>query len=520
MTQPRVQRPLRWNVWCDWRRWLVYTHRWLGIAGGLLFAVWFVSGIVLMYAGMPELTESKRLQRLPVLDLSLVSVAPGAAAAVVGASPSEMVVAMVGSRPVYRFPHAGRWTTVYADTGELFAGLTTEEAVAVAKRFGRDPAVTVEYDRLLTGPDQWTLQAASYRPLHRVTLRDENGTEVYVSNRTGQPMLETTSSTRGWAYAGAVLHWLYFTPFRQHGDVWLYSLIWLSILGCFGTLTGLVWGIWRLSPRHRYRLRLEGRSVTPYSGLMKWHHYSGLVFGLVTFTWILSGCLSLEPFAWHPGTAPTPEQEAAVVGAPFRLDAVSVDALRQSAAQLGASVAARELEIVQFRGRLYLIGQDVETGRQRLISIQRPSDGVRERFAAEDVLEAGHRAMPRASVVDAVWLQEYDAYYYDRSNTRRLPVLRVRYDDAAQTWLYLDPFRGAIVRKEVLLTRINRWLYHGLHSLDFPFLYYQRPLWDVVVIVLSLGGLVLSVTTLLPAWRRLRRHGRRPQRYSAARSRR
>ena len=117
---------------------------------------------------------------------------------------------------------------------------TTEEAVAVAKRFGRDPAVTVEYDRLLTGPDQWTLQAASYRPLHRVTLRDENGTEVYVSNRTGQPMLETTSSTRGWAYAGAVLHWLYFTPFRQHGDVWLYSLIWLSILGCFGTLTGLV----------------------------------------------------------------------------------------------------------------------------------------------------------------------------------------------------------------------------------------------------------------------------------------
>ena len=128
--------------------------------------------------------------------------------------------------------------------------------------------------------------------------------------------------------------------------------------------------------------------------------------------------------------------------------------------------------------------------------------------------------MPRASVVDAVWLQEYDAYYYDRSNTRRLPVLRVRYDDAAQTWLYLDPFRGAIVRKEVLLTRINRWLYHGLHSLDFPFLYYQRPLWDVVVIVLSLGGLILSVTTLLPAWRRLRRHGRRPQRYSAARSRR
>ena len=38
------------------------------------------------------------------------------------------------------------------------------------------------------------------------------------------------------------------------------------------------------------------------------------------------------------------------------------------------------------------------------------------------------------------------------------------------------------------ITRLRRWLYQGLHSLDFPFLYYKRPLWDIVVIVLSIGG--------------------------------
>ena len=54
--------------------------------------------------------------------------------------------------------------------------------------------------------------------------------------------------------------------------------------------------------------------------------------------------------------------------------------------------------------------------------------------------------------------------------------------------------------------RLRRWLYQGLHSLDFPVLYYKRPLWDIVVIVLSIGGLALSATTLVPAWRRLRRH--------------
>ena len=64
-------------------------------------------------------------------------------------------------------------------------------------------------------------------------------------------------------------------------------------------------------------------------------------------------------------------------------------------------------------------------------------------------------------------------------------------------------------RKEERLSRINRWLYHGLHSLDFPFLYYRRPLWDIVVIVCSIGGIILSATTIATAWRRVRRHGRR-----------
>ena len=77
------------------------------------------------------------------------------------------------------------------------------------------------------------------------------------------------------------------------------------------------------------------------------------------------------------------------------------------------------------------------------------------------------------------------------------------------TWLYIDPRRGAILRKEERLSRVNRWLYHGLHSLDFPWLYDRRPLWDVLVIILSLGGIASAVTAAVPAWRRLRRHAQR-----------
>jgi hypothetical protein len=65
------------------------------------------------------------------------------------------------------------------------------------------------------------------------------------------------------------------------------------------------------------------------------------------------------------------------------------------------------------------------------------------------------------------------------------------------------------------LSRLNRWLYHGLHSLDFPFLYHARPAWDIVVVALSLGGIALSITTMWPAWRRLRRNARAIQSNSA-----
>jgi hypothetical protein len=80
--------------------------------------------------------------------------------------------------------------------------------------------------------------------------------------------------------------------------------------------------------------------------------------------------------------------------------------------------------------------------------------------------------------------------------------------DANRTWLYVDPARGAIVQRTDETRRLRRWLYQGLRSLDFPALYYQRPLWDIVVIGLSIGGLAFRATALLPAWRRLRSHAR------------
>ena len=53
--------------------------------------------------------------------------------------------------------------------------------------------------------------------------------------------------------------------------------------------------------------------------------------------------------------------------------------------------------------------------------------------------------------------------------------------------------------------RVERWVYHGLHSLDLPYLYNSRPSWDIVMIVLCLGGLTSSGIGFGLGLRRMRR---------------
>lgn len=509
----------------DWRRVLVYTHRWLGIAGCLVFMMWFASGIVMMYARMPTLTAEERLARLPVLDLSAAALSPGEAARTAGVTVDRLRVGMYGGRPVYRFFAAGRWTTVSADGGVALEPLTVDEAVRVAQRFLPEHASTIQYDAFLEDADQWTFSVRALMPMHRLSVGDEARGHLYVSDQTGEPVLTSTHRQRVWGFLGAVLHWIYFAPLRRQSTLWAEVIIWSSVAGCAMCLTGLAWGLWRFSPRGAFRLKRE-RSHSPYAGLMLWHHYAGLFFGLVSFTWILSGLLSMTPWDWSPSTAPTRPQRDAVRGGPLRVDAISLDRLRAAARELEASFAVKELEVGQLAGQPFVTAYSPGTlehrerwaspyfslsppPERRLVSLTDPARGSFARFDDEVMMAAGLAAMRGVAVDSADWLHEYDAYYYDRHGARPLPVLRLRFADAERTWLYLDPRSGAIVHQLQPLSRLNRWLYHGLHSLDFPFLYRHRPLWDIVVIALSIGGIALSVTPLASAWRRLRRSARR-----------
>jgi len=104
-------------------------------------------------------------------------------------------------------------------------------------------------------------------------------------------------------------------------------------------------------------------------------------------------------------------------------------------------------------------------------------------------------------------MTQYDAYYLDKNHQRPLPVLYVQLKDDAHSRLYIDP-RTARVAGSYSSTKqafVTRWLYHGLHSVNFPLLYNHRPAWDVVVLTLMLGGTGLCVTSVMIGFQLLRR---------------
>lgn len=474
---------------------LIYSHRWLGIAIGLLFIIWFASGIVMMYARMPALDPVERLARLPAIAPASIRVDPPP----VDGEITRVSIGSIEGRPVYRISTDGGTRRAFADTGDDVPAVDGDQALRIARAFVGVGAV--RYDARLTDSDQWTFDVRRQMPLHRIAVEDAAATFLYVTEHGGEVVGKTTASGRRWGWLGAVPHWLYFAPFRRRAGVWSNSIIALSAAGTVLCIVGVAWGLWRIAPIRGYRLR-DHQQWTPYSFLMRWHHYLGLIFGVTTSLWVFSGLLSMDPWNWSPSTAPTRDQR-------LRLAAGAMSTADLSAARIRRALEAfrprmaKEIEIVRFRGHYYA------GAAEGTVSLDAPHLGAAEQLPPDLVVGAAPVVMPGVQIDGMQWMEDYDAYYYDRSRRRSLPVLRIRYADPQQTWLYIDPRHGTIARKEERLSRINRWLYHGFHSLDFPFLYYRRPLWDIVVIALSAGGLMLALTTISTAWRRVRRHVRR-----------
>jgi hypothetical protein len=501
---------------------MILIHRYLGIGLSLLFVVWFASGIVMMYAGgMPRLTPQLRLERLPEVDVSSVRLAPGEAVerAQLGSVSDRVLLLTVMGRPAYRFFDA---VTVFADTGDILDEVSPAEARTIASRFMNVPERQVRYVRTLTRPDQWTLTQGRQLPLYKFTVEDAADTELYVSPQIGEVMVLTTRRSRALAWIGTIPHWLYFAPLRLNQPLWYRIVVWTAGLGCLLAVVGLILGVTQFRWSRPIRL-----SSLPYSGWMRWHYVTGAVFGVFTLTWVFSGLLSMEPFAWT-NAAGLEVRRDLFAGGPLDLSRFPV--MNSTAwGELMQGRAIKEVELVRIQDEPFYVVRHAPdahaaapraerlhqpypvTGRaeqNRLLVSARTLEVRREPFSVESLMDRLEAAVPNVPIVESQLLTEYDSYYYSRGRQTPLPILRVKFDDPAKTWFYIDPEMSRVLARIPRLARLERWVYNGLHSLDFSFWYNRRPLWDIGMILLSLGGAASSTIGLYLGIKRLRRGAR------------
>ena len=497
------------------RRFLILLHRYLGIPLSFLFVIWFASGIAMIYVGgMPALSPEQRLEHLPELDLAAVQITPAdAAKRALDEAPTEVTLRTVLGRPAYSIDGE----TVFADDGTTLPPLEREDARQVAARFSGAPLGSVQFVRTVERPDQWTLQLGRELPLEKFAVGDGRGSEVYVSPATATVVLATTARTRAFAWVATIPHWFYFAALRTNQRLWTRTVVWSAELGCVLAALGLVLGVVQFRKSTPFSFAKSIR----YQGWMRWHYILGAFFGVFALTWVFSGLLSMEPFEWTnaEGLRVAP---SAFTGGPIdisrfgRFDSAAWEPLR-------AGRALKEIELKRIQDQPYFVARYTsaplpDAKRERLHQpydvagrAQPESELIdattlvprREPFSVESLLARLKAAVPGAAITAQDMLGDYDSYYYSRNREAPLPVLRVKFADPLETWVYVDPKQSELLATVHRLNRVERWLYNGLHSLDFAFWYSKRPLWDIGMIVLLTGALASSVIGLCFGVRRL-----------------
>jgi hypothetical protein len=317
--------------------------------------------------------------------------------------------------------------------------------------------------------------------------------------------MDAPHAQRMWNYVGAWLHWLYMFRDKPIDPVWSWLVIILSAAGTLTAITGTLAGIWRW----RFSGRYKSGARTPYrEPYLHWHHIIGLSFAAIIFTWIFSGLMSMNPFGIFDAKGARPDIAAYRGGSPAAQH-LTLEAPQALALLKDAHFHANEIEWRVLDGKPYLLARNAANA-TRLIVQDDGNFKVIERWSDDTLLHAASRLMS-APILSHQVLTQYDTYYYGRqqeammgASERRLPALRIRYDEPHQTWVHLDPFTGDVELSSDKSQRVGRWLFSFLHSWDLPVMLQAGALRDAILILLSLGGLALSITGIVIGYGRMR----------------
>ena len=470
-------------------------HKILGLPLSIVFFLWFASGIVMIYHSFPRASQEKRivnLQSLPdkLPDLRLLSETLSDTVRL-----QSLTLEMHDNRPVLILRGKNVPDKVYADSLIPMKPYNIGEIGKIVTQWCTAPVLRVD---TVYEPDQWIPfgRPKEAFPIYKYIFADTDRHELYISPKDGKVLQMTDKEERLWAWLGAIPHWVYFTVLRQNQPVWIDFVKWSSGIGTVMCLAGFV-----LSLRITWKNR-DHRWGTPYrKRWYRWHHISGLLFGIFAATFAFSGMMSLMDIPDWLKKAPKEQRR----GHPFRMFGNGKPILLNTyvldyrkATEAAADV--KQVEWASWNGHPYY--RLTTTGRTINIDAS-DSTAARPFVITEEMVRSEMRKIYGDSITWKMELiTEYDKDYFSRKREpNSLPVYRVIVEDDMHTRHYFNPLTLRQQRTDDD-GRTRHLLYRGLHCLDFKFLTDRPWLWNIIMYTLMIGGTFLSLTgvTLTFKW--------------------
>lgn len=414
---------------------LIILHRYLGIAIGIVLLLWCLTGFVMMYVQYPELNAQQQRQILPTIQLGQCCRMPEA-----GYMDRESVdyfsIEMVADIPVIRLGwYLHDDIAIDLNKGQWLDRITENHAFQIANKFKdqRQLEGDLEYRGTIHN-DQWTVYGGynPHRPLHHFVSNDKAGTEWYISSTSGEIVQITTAHQRFWNWIGSVSHWLYFTKLRENTLLWSQVVIWLTIIGIFLIVIGIYIGI------KQFKFRTNSKIRTPYKGWAYWHHYVGLIFGLFTLTWVVSGFFSMNPWGTLDSSGHDIETKN-LTGQQITWNEVKEFVHKLPSRKFPEELV--QLEVSTLFGKKNLLAHYASGLNQRL----NIDTLVPEEISADNWQLISKALQPNSNIAVALMIENDDTYYYNHHALKTFPVWRVIIDDADKTRYYLDPLNGQII---------------------------------------------------------------------------
>jgi hypothetical protein len=458
-------------------RLILALHRSLALVVGVLLTVWCLTGVVMMYAPYPKLTQEERRAGLVPLELSRCCRVD--ALNIAGqAKVTRFSLTMSAATPVLRLTtDLGGVQAFDLTNGQALGPAGAKHAAAIAAEFlGRRGARRAAHPPLLVDQDEWTANLEG-GPFWRVSF--DGGAQVYVRQSTGEVVQESTRAERLWNRVGAIPHWQSLIALRRSESLRMGAVVITAAVGVFliGGGAGAAF------------LRLRRREPSADAVVDGWLGAAGLVFGVAALSFAISGLMMLKP-----PSAPASAVDGArlLAGSPPTWDRVAP--MLAAAPKLGLPPLAVEISSAPFAGGAFM-------------SVRSPGQSMRYDARGElfgpDIMQLSALLSDKRGpgLSSLISLTREDGYYFGRHTAIRLPVWRAVLRDSDRTRLYIDQTTGTVLRQVRGDDRIRRWWVEGPHLIDFAVGLRRRPFWDVIVLLLVAG---VAIVGALGAWRGLK----------------